>query len=144
MRSIAVTVSLLVALVLAAGVLAGCGTSQADKARDQVCTARDDIAKEAKNLQGLTLTTATTSQVSDSLQAIKDDLSTISKATGDLSDERRKDVEAANEKFSADVKALAANVGKSVSIQGAAAQLKDAFRQLATSYQSTFGQLDCS
>ena len=53
---------LLIALA-GAGVLAGCGQSEEEKAADQVCSARDDIAKQVDQLQGLTLTTATTDQV---------------------------------------------------------------------------------
>ena len=60
---------LLIALV-PASVLAG-GESEEEKATAQVCSARDNIAKQVDELKGLTLTTATTSQVRENLQAIR-------------------------------------------------------------------------
>jgi phosphoglycerate-specific signal transduction histidine kinase len=132
------------ALLVTLAVLAGCGQSSADKAKTQVCGARDDIAKQVKQLKGLTLATATTSQVNDSVNAIKSDLSKISDASGDLSDELKSDVQAANQQFSSTVKETAGNLGKSISLQDAASQLNTALDQLAASYQSTFGQIKCS
>jgi hypothetical protein len=143
MRRIA-PVLLFLSLVLCVGALSACGQSKADKASDKVCDARDDIGKQVKELQGLTLTTATVDQVTSSLDAIKKDLSDIADATGDLSDERRKDVQAANEAFKATMSQIASNVGKSLSLENAGTQTKQALQQLADSYQSTFGQLDCS
>jgi hypothetical protein len=131
-------------LVLAAGLVTACGESKADKAKSQVCDARDDIAKQVKTLQGLTLTTATTEQISDSLQAIQSDLKSIADATGDLSDERRKQVQAANDEFKAKINQISVDVGSKLSIESAATQAKAALNQLADSYRTTFGQLDCS
>ena len=131
-------------VVLAAGVAAGCGQSKAEKASNQVCDARDDIAKQVKELQGLSITTATADQVRDNVDAIQSDLKTISKATDNLSDERRKEVQAANDAFTAKISQIGQSLGSSLSIENAAAQAKAALEQLANSYRDTFGQLDCS
>lgn len=131
-------------LMLVSGVLAGCGESSADKAQAQVCDARDDIRTQVDDLQGLTLTTATTSQVKDDLQAIQSDLKTIANATGDLSDERRQDVQAANDAFTAKLQQIRQELGSDLSAEGAAAQAKAALQELADSYRQTFGELDCS
>jgi phosphoglycerate-specific signal transduction histidine kinase len=131
-------------LVLAAGVLTACGQSKADKARDQVCEARDDIGQQVESLQELTLTTATTEKVQNSLQAIQSDLKSISSASEDLSADRKKDVQAANDEFTTKMTQIAQDFGNSLSIEGAATQAKAALEQLAQSYRSTFGQLDCS
>jgi hypothetical protein len=130
-------------LLATLAVLAGCGQSSADKAKSQVCGARDDIAKQVKQLQGMTLSTATTSQVQDSVNAIKKDLSTISQASGDLSHQFKQDVQAANQQFTSTVKETAGNLGTNVSLQSAQSDLSNAFNQLAASYQSTFGKLKC-
>jgi hypothetical protein len=135
---------LLLILAVATPLVSACGESDEEKAKARVCDARDDIGKQVKKLSGLTLTTATKSQVDDSLDAIKDDLSTIKDATGDLSGQRKKDVQAANDAFAAAVKDTADSLGKTTSIDAAVNQLKHAFDQLATSYQSSFGQLKCS
>lgn len=73
------SLSLVVVGLVPAGGHAGCGDSEEDKATKQVRSARNDISK-VKKLQALTITTAPTSQVRENLQAIRDDLSTISAA----------------------------------------------------------------
>ena len=90
------------------------------------------------------LTTATTEKVQDSFQAIQSDLKTISSASDDLSADRKKDVQAANDEFTAKMAQIGQDFGNSLSIGGAATQAKAALQQLAQSYRSTFGQLDCS
>lgn len=138
------SVWLVLLLAVSAAMLAGCGESEEDKARAQVCDARDDIGEQVEKLTSLTLTTATTSQIQDSLQAIEDDLSTIADVTGELSDDLRKDVQAANDEFTTAVKETANSVGRTVSIEDAVTQVKQAFQRLATSYRNSFGQVDCS
>jgi cell division protein FtsB len=122
---------------------AACGQSSADKAKEDVCSARDDIGKQVDELKSLTLTTATTSQVRDSLQSIRDDLAKIAKARGDLSDDRRQEVDAANQKFRAALAETTANLGKSVSLADAVTQVKQSLQQLAATYKSSFEQIDC-
>jgi Tfp pilus assembly protein PilP len=139
-----ITIIASILLVLAAGVLSACGQSKADKAQDQVCDARDDIGKQVQSLQELTLTTATTEKITDSLQAIQSDLKTIANATGDLSADRKKSVQAANQQFKGQMEQIATDFGSKLSIQGAATQAKAALQQLADSYKSTLGKLDCS
>ena len=55
-------------------------------------------------------TSATTSQISDSLGAIRDDLSQIRGAQGDLSDSRLAAVQAANEQFTSQLKSIASEL----------------------------------
>jgi uncharacterized protein YhaN len=135
---------LLLIAVAAAGVLAGCGQSDEEKATDQVCSARDDISKQIDQLQGLTLTTATTDQVRNNLTAIRDDLAKITNARSNLSDDQRAQVEQANDAFRSEVGNIASTVAKSSSVEQASAQLKTAFNDLAATYKKTFGQIDCS
>jgi len=131
-------------LVLAAGVLSACGQSKADKARDQVCDARDDIGKQIQSLQELTITTATTQKITDSLQAIQSDLKKISSASNDLAADRKKSVQAANEEFKGQMNQIASDLGSNLSLSSAATQAKAALQQLADSYRNTVGKLDCS
>jgi outer membrane murein-binding lipoprotein Lpp len=135
---------LLLVVLAGAGLLAGCGQSEEEKATDQVCSARDDIAKQVDELKGLTLTTATTEQVRNNVTAIREDLAKIADARADLSDEQRTQVEQANDAFRSEVGNIAATVAKSTSIEEASAQLKAAFNDLAATYTNTFGQIDCS
>ena len=137
--------TVLVLVCLAPALLVGgCGNSEEDDAQAAVCSARDDISKEIEQLQSLTLTTATTSQVSDNLEAIRDNLKTIRDSREKLSDDRRKEVDAANAAFADQITALAGTIGRTVSVEGAATELEKSLDQLATSYRDSFGRIECS
>ena len=145
------TRSVLAAVVLAAGLLGGCGgssdnastTSKASKAAADVCASRDDIAKHVEQLQNLTLTTATTSQIKNDLLAIKGDLSTIAGARGDLSEQRRQEVQAANEQFTSAVRKTVENVPAATSLHGAKTEVEQALKQLGDSYRRTLAKISC-
>jgi hypothetical protein len=136
--------SLIPALAAAGLALAACGQSAEDKAKAQVCKARADIQKQVNELRGLSLTTASVDGVKSNLNTIKADLGKIKAAQGDLSGDRRQQVQAANQAFSAQVTTIAGNVGKSTSISEAVTQGKSAVAQLANSYKQTLGRIDCS
>jgi hypothetical protein len=133
-----------IGLVLAALLLSACGESDSEKAMSDICSARDDIATQVDDLKGLTLTTATGDKVRSSLQAIESDLSKIRDARGNLSDDRRKQVDDANQQFENSVKGVLGDVGTSTSLADAATQIKTALQGLASSYENTFAKLDCS
>jgi hypothetical protein len=137
-RALIVTVSVLLAASLAA-----CGDSAEEKATAKVCDARAGIAKQVDKLKGLSVTTATTSTISSSLEAIRKDLSTIAEARGDLSDERRAQVDEANAAFAATVTDLAGTLLKTTSLEQGRAELETALDDLATSYGDSFGAIDC-
>jgi multidrug resistance efflux pump len=134
-----------IALVLALG-LAACGggdSSKEDKASSQVCDARADIEKQVNTLKNLTISTATTDQITKSLQAIGDDLTKIKDARGDLSSDRKQEVEQANKDFESSVKGIASDLGTSTSLSDAKTKLSSALDDLATSYQQTFAKINC-
>jgi hypothetical protein len=122
---------------------AACGQSDEEKAKADVCDARDDIQANVKELQSLTLGTATTDKVRSSLNAIKDDLAKIADAQGQLSEGQKQQIQKANEAFKSKVKAVGEDLGQSVSIEDAAKQLKSDLAELATTYQQSFAPIDC-
>jgi uncharacterized membrane-anchored protein YjiN (DUF445 family) len=133
-------------LLLAAGLtlaLAACGESDEEKAKADVCDARDDIGKQVEDLQNLTLGTATLDQIRSNLTAIQDDVKTIADAQANLSESDRQEVEKANEAFRSKLQGLAGEVGRSLSLEDAAQQLKSAFADLATTYRQAFEPIDC-
>jgi hypothetical protein len=136
-------VGLLIAPLLVAATAVGCGESAADKAQTQVCDARADLNKQVDTLASLTPATATGDAVSGAVDAIKSDLKQISDAQGDLNDERKQEVESANQKFSAQLEAVAADLGSSLSASGAKAAVQSAGKELASSYQQTFASIEC-
>jgi uncharacterized protein YjbJ (UPF0337 family) len=134
---------LLLALV-AALALGACGESKEDKAKSAVCDARSDISKQVDKLKGLTVSTVTIDGVQESLKAIRSDLSKIKDAQGDLSSDRRQQVEDANKAFTSQVQSVVGSVGKSTSLSDAKAQLTSAVQDLAAAYQQSFARVDCS
>jgi uncharacterized protein HemX len=122
---------------------AACGQSDEEKAKADVCDARDDIQANVKELQSLTLGTATTDKVRSSLNAIKDDLAKIADSQGELSGAQKQEVQKANDAFKSKVKAVGKDLGQSVSIEDAAKQLKSDFAELATTYEQSFAPIDC-
>ena len=122
----------------------GASTGDAASAQTTVCNARDDIGKQVDELKALTPSTVSRGAITTSIAAITKDLDTISSAQGNLSGERRSELEAANKEFKAAVKDTAAQVVSSVTASDAKASLVAALQQLGTSYQQTFASLDCS
>src|SRR5215207_4956893 len=119
-------VFLLLAVLAALG-LGACGESKQDKAMTTVCDARADISKQVDQLKG-----------------ISSDLSKIKDAQGDLSGDRRQQVEDATKTFTSQVQSIAGSVGKSTSLSDAKAQLTSALQQLAAAYEQSFARVDCS
>jgi hypothetical protein len=135
---------LLVLLVVAGLGIAACGESQEAKASKQVCSARADIEKQVHELQGLTITTATSSQVKDNLDAIKNDLSKIEDAQSQLSGQRREQVKAANQAFKSQIQTIVANLGSDLSLSGAKTQLTAAVKDLGSAYEQSLARVSCS
>jgi hypothetical protein len=133
----------IVAVVLAAGALGACGESDADKAQDQVCDARARIATEVETLQQLGPQTVTADAVRESVESIRGDLEDIGKARGDVSEDRREELRAANETFTAEIRDVGANVLRSTSVADAKTQLTAAVDALAATYRSTLANFDC-
>ena len=135
-----------VAAMLALGwVLAACGgQSKQEKATSQVCDARADIAKQVDTLKNLTVSTATTSQIKTSLNAIKDDLGKIKDAQGDLNEQRKHQVTQANEAFVAQINSIGSNLLSTLSLSQGKDQLEASLQQLAGTYKQTFAKVDCS
>ena len=133
------------AVIVAVASLAACGgDSKEDQAKAQVCDARADIGKQVDALKGVTITTATTSQIQDNLKAIGDDLTKIKNARGDLDDDRKSQVDQANQAFESEVKGVVSTLGSTTSAADAKAKAQQAFQQLADSYKQAFAKIDCS
>ena len=124
--------------------LAGCGESDEDKAKADVCDARADIEKNVTELKDLTLATATRDQVRSNLDGIRDGLKKITDAQGDLNDERKQQLQKANEAFKSQLDTIASDLGKSKSLQDAATQLKGDIANLGNTYEQTLAPIDCS
>jgi hypothetical protein len=131
-------------LAVAVAVAACGGQSKEEQATNRVCDARADLSKQVDTLKGLTLSTATSSQIQDGLKAIGNDLKTITDAQGDLSGERKQEVEQANQAFAKEVKDVASTVLRETSTSEAKTRLTAAFQDLAATYEQSFAKVDCT
>jgi chromosome segregation ATPase len=130
-------------LFLLAGAAIGCGESDEEKAQNQVCDARADLQKQVNELSNLTPSTATVDGVQQNLSAIEDDVKKINDAQGNLTEERRQEVESANKEFESDLESIAEGLTSDLSLGGAEQKLRTAAQQLAGSYKQTFAKVDC-
>ena len=132
------------ALLGSATLLVACGESEEEKAQNEVCDARADIERRVDDLAGLTLTTASIEQVTNNLEAIRDDLETIAAEQGDLEPERRQEVEQAGERFRSELEATARDfVSGATSGEEAGARAGSALDELAKSFREAYGPVDC-
>jgi uncharacterized protein YjbJ (UPF0337 family) len=138
------SIALVLLSVLAALALGACGESKEDKAKKTVCSARADISEQVDQLKSLTISTATADDVQQSVKAINSNLSKIKDAQGDLSDDRRQQVEAATKTFTSQVQSILGSLGKTTSLSDAKSQLTAATQELATAYRQSFARIDCS
>jgi len=123
--------------------LAACGESDEEKAKAEVCDARDDIRTQVSELQDLTLGTATVDKVKSHLNAIGDDLKKIADAQDQLSESDKQQVQEANQEFRSKLNTLGGDIGESVSLEEAAQQLKSDFADLARTYEQALAPIDC-
>ena len=130
--------------VLLASFAVACGSSSEDTAKSTVCDARADISKQVDQLKALTPATFTTDAATKSLSAIRSDLKDIKNAQSELSDDRRQQVQQANQEFSGKVQDLVKQVFRSTSGADAKSQMTAGFQDLADTYKQTYARVDCS
>jgi hypothetical protein len=136
--------SIVAAVLGSAALLVACGESDEEKAQNAVCDARADIERRVDDLAGLTITTASIEQVTNNLEAIRDDLETIAAEQGDLEPERRQEVEEAGQRFRTELQTTAEDlVAGATSGEEAGASLGSALDELATSFREAYAPVDC-
>jgi hypothetical protein len=138
MRAVCVAAAMMLALALGA-----CGESDEEKAQNTVCDAKADIGEQVDELKAVTPATITGDDVTQNLDAIKTDLKNIEAAQGELTSDRRSEVEAATNAFTSSVQGIASELGGSLSASDAKAGVVTALDQLAASYQKAFAPVDC-
>ena len=132
-------------LVVLAVVLARCGgESKQETAQSNVCDAKAGIQKQVNELEGLTASTVTLDGVKSSLQSIGDDLTKLKDAQVDLSGDRKDEAENAWQTFRTEVKSIRENLLTSLSAADAKQQLTSSFDNLAASFRTAFGPVDCT
>jgi len=134
----------IVALLLVALLLAGCGESSEEKAKAQVCTAKSDISKQVKMLSELTISTNLLTQAKDGLEAIASDLTTIKDAQPNLAPARKEQIQKATHTFEAQVSSIITGLVSNPSLSNAEKQLKASLTQYAKSFEQALAPINCS
>jgi hypothetical protein len=136
---------LLLGLLIAALTVDACGgESKSEKAQQQVCDARADIAKQVDELKGLTLSTATVSGVQENLSTIREGLEQIRSAQKSLNKDRRAEVKAATDEFVSTVTSVVKGLRSDVSLSEARSRITQAAQDLGAAFPASLGRIDCS
>ena len=132
-------------LAIAVVAFAGCGDSESDqeRAQNQVCDARADIQKQLSELGNSSLDTATVGGIKQRLDAIKQDLVKIKDAQPQLDDQRKQQVESANQAFGSKVDSIVKDLGTTRSLSGALTDLQNSLIELRDSYRQALAPIDC-
>jgi hypothetical protein len=135
----------LLALLLAGSLaITACGESAQEKAKAEVCGARADISHQLNMLTSLTASTISPTAVKTGVEAVANDLSKIKKAQGNLAPARKEQVQAATHTFETQLSSILTGITSNLSLSNAEAQFKSALSQLATSYKTTLGPINCT
>ena len=141
--------SSLLALSVAALLIAGCGESEEEKAKAQVCHSREQIMKSISSLQTLPISTSAINTAKQDLSNIDTELGKIKEAEPKLEPSIKGEIESAQSKFKAEVTAVTITAAKELASTGSAnveklgPQLKQALERVVNSYKSTIGNIKC-
>ena len=136
--------SVIAAALLAASALSACGESDQEKAQTKVCDARADIQGQVDTLKGLPVSPESLDKATAGLQAIGASLKEIADAQPGLDADRRQEVQTAVKTFGDQVRTAGAAAVSSGATGDAAASIRSAADQLATSFRESFQPIDCS
>ena len=139
------------ALLIGAVMLTGCGESAQEKATAQVCSARSDISKQIAKLQGLTISSNVLKEATASFEAMAKDISKIRAAQSDLAPARKEQVQSATTSFETKLTAIARTLTSTLGsgnvlseLSSLQPKLKSAVSELANGYKQALAPISCS
>jgi Tfp pilus assembly protein PilP len=135
------------ALFFAATALGACGESAQDKAKSEVCDAREEISKQITKLQGLTLSSNTVTEAKASFESIGKALKKAKNAQSDLAPARREQVESATKTLQQDLSGLGSELASNLtaaSVEAGLSKLKAAVGAFAADFKQAMGPINCS
>jgi hypothetical protein len=133
------------AIALAALCATGCGggSSQADQAKSQACSASADIGAQVDTLKGLPPVPSSVDAARTAVRKIGADLTQISAAAPNATADLKQRLKAADSAFRADLERITQSVTSAASPAAALSALRSAGTDLAASYRDAFGDLGC-
>jgi chromosome segregation ATPase len=143
--------SIVGALVLTVLTLAACGESEAEKAKAEICSARNEISKQISKLQSLTFSTSAIDEAKTSFETITKELTKIKDAEPKLEASRREQLEPSVKTFESQISSIAKGVASSLTsgnletaLKTAEPKLRAAVSTLAGDFKQAFGPISCS
>lgn len=139
----------LISLAVAALLIAGCGESEQEKAKAQVCHSREQINKSVQSLKSLPINTGAVETAKKDLAAIEGELGKMREAEPKLEPSVKGEIEKAQSTFNAEVAVIALDVAKELAGGGIkepqkfAPGLKKALEKIVESYKSTIAAIKC-
>jgi hypothetical protein len=133
-------------LALSATAFTACGESAQDKAKAEVCDARDEISKQITELQGLTLSSNAVNEAKASFEAIGKSLDKAKNARADLAPARREQVESATKTLQQDLNGIGSELASDLTAASAEAGLskfKSALSTFAADLKQAFAPIGC-
>jgi hypothetical protein len=141
----------LAAVLLGVLGFSACGESAQDKAKAQVCGARNGIQQQITKLQGLTFSSNTINEAKTGFEAIGKELTKIKDAQSGLAPARKEQVQTATSNFETQLSSIAGGVVSSLgstnletALKNAEPQLKSSLNKLAADYKQSLGPISCS
>ena len=132
MRSTPIKALAIFVLLFSATALVACGESAEEKAKAEVCDARNEINTQIAKLQGLTLSTNTANEAKVAVEAIGHSLTKIKNAASKLTPARREQVEAAGKKLESEANKIASDLSSNLTAANLEATLTKAKSALST------------
>jgi hypothetical protein len=142
--------SILGAALLSVLALAACGESEAEKAKAEVCSAREAISKQISKLESLTFSSSAINEAKASFETIGKELTKIKDAQPKLEASRREQVESGVKTFESQLSTIATGVASSLTsgnlesaLKTAEPKLRAAVNTLAADFRSALGPVSC-
>jgi Tfp pilus assembly protein PilP len=147
MRSTPIKALAIFVVLFSATALVACGESAEEKAKAEVCDARNEINSQIAKLQSLTLSTNTANEAKASFEAIGNSLRKIKNAASKLAPSRREQVEAGLKKLEGEASKIASEVSSNLTVanlEAALTKFKSALGTFGASFKQALAPVGCS
>lgn len=138
------------AALLSVLALAACGESEAEKAKAEICSAREAISKQISKLESLTFSSSAINEAKASFETIGKELTKIKDAQPKLEASRREQVQSGVKTFESQLGTIASGVASSLTsgslesaLKTAEPKLHAAVNTLAADFRTALGPVSC-
>jgi Tfp pilus assembly protein PilP len=147
MRSTPIKALAIFVLLFSATALVACGESAEEKAKAEVCDARNEINSQIAKLQSLTLSTNTANEAKASFEAIGSSLTKIKNGASKLAPSRREQVDDGLKKLEGEASKIVSEVSSNLTVANLEAGLtkfKSALSAFGANFNQALAPVGCS